>query len=491
MSRVPSIYQHILHHLNPDGPGLLPGGKALPDDGFVPAGRRLPPGAADGMSGQRIPLGQSNPSVTPVLEALIELSRRPSARTRRRLEKAMRTRPCIELIDPLLEAIRTDPRMDAVALYPEVRRLLVDTHWREVVKLCIGILGLYQQEEDTYLFEVLGRHEEFTLFASVALGNTLRDPVPAWLRLVQHVQGWGKVHLVGRLCKHADRPQVRYWLLRFGCANTVDENLLAHQIATSCRLHEALAEPDPDTALLEGARHIISGLLQLGPAPGMEAYEHGAQACLLWIRAMEDRAARLQEFLTISDLLQWLNRPDHDWPEEIRTEIRSRAESVLRREKWIWLAEERLLHTDPDEAWAARETARRLNLPVFDRLLPALKENPGDTALWTYLAARASEAEMERLISLSQEADEEAVRSLLRALRRFEGVGTSLILRRLRSPQAADRMLALDVLGRWPVAKVSPEVALTVMSLAREDPEGVVRKSARGVLKGWKMPGPA
>lgn len=485
-----SIYEHIRSHLSADGVGLRPGGDGLPDDGFTPDGAvRQAPGAGDSLSNQRIFLRARVEETESIVVALGELSRRPSVKTRRHLEAVMRGRRCIRVIDPLLEAVRGDSRIHQATLYPELRRLLLETHWREVAKLCIALLGLYRQSGDVEVLRTFGRHEEFTLFAAVALGSILADPVPAWLEMAQAVRGWGKVHLVGRLVKHADRPEVRYWLLRHGCANTVDDNLLAHSIAASCGLDQALDRPVVDSELLDGARHIINGLVDAGAAPGLDAYEQGGAACLLWVRALDGRAFRLSEFLTVSNLLQWIEDADHTWPADLATEVREWLVRILRDPRWPALALEHLEHPDPAESWRAREAARRLDLRVFDRLLPRLMEVPGDVALWAFLVAGADRAEMERLLSVPLPPGGEVLAVLLRALRRFPGVGAHIIQTGLADAQAACRLMALDVLGRWPVSGVLPELALQVMDLTRDDPLGVVRKSARGVLKGWKMTG--
>ncbi|MFZ5827584.1 MAG: hypothetical protein ACOY94_25050 [Bacillota bacterium] len=486
---ISSIYEHIRAHLRVDGPGLLPGGDSLPDDGFTPDARRLAPGAADSLTNQPVFLQPRVEDVSGIVEALVELSLRPTARSRRQLEVLVRGRRCIRLIDPLLSAVRDDERIHQATLYPELRRLLVVTHWREVAKLCIALLGLYRQEADLDLLRTFGRHEEFTLFAAVAMGNILVDPVPVWLALAQQVKSWGKVHLVERLVKHADREDVRAWLLRYGCANTVDDNLLAYSIAAHCRLDQALDVPTPDDALLEGARRILNGLVEAGPAPGLDSYEQGPLASLRWVRAVESRASRLCEFLTVSNLLQWVEEPDHPWPTDIVSELRARAMRILRDPRWPDLALSHLEHPDQSEAWVAREAARRLNQPVFDRLLPRLMAEPSDIALWAYLSAAANRREMERLLQLPLPPDGDVRSILLRALRRFPGLGAQVIQAGLADDQAACRLLALDVLGRWPVYCVLPELALRVMDLTRDYPLGVVRKSARGVLKGWKMPG--
>ncbi len=486
---VASIYEHIRSHLPAEGPGLLPGGEALPDVGFIPGGERLAPGAADSMANQPIFLQPKTEEIDSVLAALIDLSRKPTLRSRRQVEAVVRHRRCIHMIDALVEAVQRDDRIHPATLYTELRSLIVTTHWREVAKLCIALLGLYRQPADEALLTIFGRHEEFTLYVTVALGSILPDPVPAWLDLAKQLDGWGKIHLVGRLVKHADRPDVRGWLLRHGCATRVDDNLVALPIATQCRLHEALSVPNPDPALLEGARRILNGLMEPGPAPGLDAYEFGPEACLHWVRRMDGRTSRLPQFLTLSNLLQLMEEPEHFWPTAIASEVRERVRRMIRDERWPALALAQVSDPDPTTAWIAREAARRLELPVFDLLIPQLEAEPDNVALWAYLATGAGRGELERLLALPLPPGGDVLSVLLRTLRRFPGMGATVIQRGLADDQAACRLLALDVLGRWPVYCVLPDLALRVMDLTRDDPLGVVRKAARSVLQGWKMPG--
>ena len=49
----------------------------------------------------------------------------------------------------------------------------------------------FRQPDDADLFRVIGRHEEFTLYAAVALAIVTDDPLGEWLALLPHVQAGG------------------------------------------------------------------------------------------------------------------------------------------------------------------------------------------------------------------------------------------------------------------------------------------------------------
>ncbi len=100
----------------------------------------------------------------------------------------------------------------------------------------------------------LARHGEFSLFAAVAAGNLLEDPVDVWWEMARSVHGWGKVQLVERLCRRAeDRPDLQDWLLRQGCVNDILPEYRAFACATGGRLIEALSADQVDDGLRERA----------------------------------------------------------------------------------------------------------------------------------------------------------------------------------------------------------------------------------------------
>lgn len=488
MQRVASIYQHILQHLDPHGSGLLPQGELLPDEGFVSEPRRYPPGARDQV-GRRLLSVPGDVELPPIMEALERLCQRPGKQSRRRLEATLRTRRCIDLVDPLLKAVRQSSAIVPDVLYAEIRHLLVETHWREAVKWAIALMGMYRREADAPLLETLAQHGEFTFFAVVALGHTLPDPLPVFLRLLRQVKGWGRVHVVRRLLDQTLHPDVRTALILHGVTGTTEDIYLAPLVAERCRLHETLRARSVPEEVLHAARALLSAMFLPGPAPVLARYEHGAEAAALWLRHVSEREPYLPCFLTASQLALWAEQPTCPWGREEASEVASLARSYLDLPVWTELAQACLAHPDRGEARAAREVARRLNLPVFDQLLPALEHDPTDTALWQYLTTGATQDQMERLLKAVRPPAGEVLTTLLVGLRRFPGIGGALLISGLQSGAPLHRLQALDVLGRWPAAMVPAELAFLVLRLSQEDEQGVVRKAAGVVYRAWKKPG--
>jgi len=202
-------------------------------------------------------------------------------------------------------------------LRPHARWLVRAARHREPLKLGILLLGLSGAEDDLSGVEgdlenlfVVARHDEFTLFAAIAIGKLLEDPTDVWLALAEEVHGWGKIHLVERLCnKVEDRPDLRAWLLRRGCANGVMPEYLAYDCAVSGRLLEALSEDEPEDELLDGACLIIRSMLNGGPAADIDSYTDGAPAVRSLLGHLEGRCDSLQHLDVVGAIVDWM-----EWP---------------------------------------------------------------------------------------------------------------------------------------------------------------------------------
>ena len=83
---------------------------------------------------------------------------------------------------------------------------------RDAVKFGLALLGLVNPP-DTKTLLLLGAHDEFTLYAAVALGNWSEGERDVF-DLAQRVHGWGRVQAVQRLAGTNDAEIKRWMLLR-------------------------------------------------------------------------------------------------------------------------------------------------------------------------------------------------------------------------------------------------------------------------------------
>src|SRR5262245_40823612 len=158
------------------------------------------PGALDGIATHHMGTPDENPAVATV-DALAKLVRANTDAARTRLYRLYLETTLAPHADAVVEEIVRRQSFTREAVRPHARWLLQNAAHREPFKLGILLLGLSGTPEDLDDLRNAARHDEFTLFAAVAVGNLLGDPVDTWWEMARGVHGWGKVQLVGHLCR--------------------------------------------------------------------------------------------------------------------------------------------------------------------------------------------------------------------------------------------------------------------------------------------------
>ena len=216
--------------------------------------------------------------------------------------------PVVTYADRLLERLAHIHRDD---LLPHARWLVSEAAHREPLKLGMLLLGLSGRHDDLVDLRALARHDELTLFALKATELLCDDPTDLWWEIARKARGWGRVHAVKRLSEVVyDRPDVRAWLIRYGCWNTVAPDHLAWICADAGDLVSVLERSLVDRATLEGASLILGTLARTSYDGDMDAYEDGAEATLLFLEHVEARSD-LEAFVpTLQALIRWVSWPD-------------------------------------------------------------------------------------------------------------------------------------------------------------------------------------
>lgn len=192
----PSLYEHIRRHLQPDGVGLAPEGETLPDEEEKDDSElQWSAGALDGTMGHHFGAGEDPENIEQTLSALRAVLNRAETARFRDLYEWLRQGRAVGLADPLLEALRESHASQPLDRLRDLARwLATQAPDREPVKIGMAILGLFgEEDEDRDLFLTLGRHEELTLFAAVALANRRQAPDEALWDLARGVTGWGRI----------------------------------------------------------------------------------------------------------------------------------------------------------------------------------------------------------------------------------------------------------------------------------------------------------
>src|SRR5690554_2125307 len=127
----------------------------------------------------------------------------------------------IGIIDDFLQVVVNDSLPIEPYLFNYAKDLTTKTDKRNAVKFGIAILGLCQNKSVLNDIKILGLHDEFTVYSTIAIAN-LSDNVENDLwELAQKVDGWGKIQLVDRLARPELREPIKDWLILDGYKNSI------------------------------------------------------------------------------------------------------------------------------------------------------------------------------------------------------------------------------------------------------------------------------
>ena len=408
--RHPSIYEHIKAHIRTNQKGLAEGGQTLPDDEQIAAGSRVRwvAGAMDGVSTHHMG-GKDTDHASQLLKLVQEYSTSPTARNKAKVYEFLVKNRVVSLIDPFLEALREATGVKYERVYDLARSFATEAPDREPVKFGIALLGLFGQEQDIDIFRTMGRHEDFTLFCAVALGNSSEDGERELWELAKHVNGWGRIHLVERLAKTED-PEVKNWLLRDGYKNSVLYEYLAYPCAVGGGLLAALEGGEVDDELLLSAAEIIQALIVGGPAQNMDDYEDGASVAQLFLNQMETGRSALGEFLAVTAIraflsnqqADWQARSNRGWTHEKREEMERQCSQIIKQPQWRDRVRTGLRSEDEGEFSNADRAATVLQIGTWPFHWDRLKKQPLQSGRWYSVMRDCNESRIADVVALAE-----------------------------------------------------------------------------------------
>src|SRR5258708_7972517 len=503
----PSLYLHIRDN---------PSQNDLPDEIKEPGAVRWAPGALDGVMGHHMGGGEAelNARCKKLMNALEVLLLLPTDDSLRARDETANAESLLSMADAFLKMLSETFRLSWQTQIAQVGRCFAaGAARREAVKFGILLLGMAGgSNDDLQLLRTLATHDEFTLFAAVALTRLVEDPEQALFEIAKKVHGWGRIQIVERL-DGTENPEIQAWMLREGFRNSVRDNYLALICATSGRLHEALRAAIIDRELLDGAGGLMAGLLDMGPAPGMDDYEHAPQAIQSWLGHVACAGTLdLQHFLNVqavSDFLHeddtsWEPRFTRGWTRELRDKLRLHCRQLLRAEAWRPRMEEGLRSADPHQFYLAAEMARNLGIDTWAEHFAQVKAAPLTSNCWFRLMQQTDADRIDNVIPLvnnslplaeiaSGPANDmglgpgyEAHRvldSVLQDLSRFPGRGWPLIRTGLQSPVVRNRNMAVRAFEAWERDTWPAEAQSVLATACEKEPDSKLRGNLRKLLQ--------
>lgn len=473
----PSIYEHIEANLDSTSNELSIDADKLPDEERINdgSGIRWASGAMDGVLGHHA--GGDESSADEFVRIIQKYCLAPTAQNKLQLYRFVLDNDVLHQIDAILSRLSDLDTLNHERLYELAMSFLKDSPDREPVKLGAAILGMYRVPENEPLFQLLGRHDEFTLYAAVALANISDDPDMALWELAKNVHGWGRVQVVERLAG-TEIESIKDWMVREGFRNNVMYEYLAFTCATTGELMAKLSEEVVDRELLTAAGELIHALIMGGPAEGMEEYLDGALATEMYLQHMQSMAETCQDFVELQTILsfvgdesiKWDEFKDEFWSEERRSSIQMMCQEILAREDWKEKAEAGLNSKSDVEFFYANQVASSLVLPTWSIHWNRLKAEPKNSGRWFDVMKLCNRDRIDQVIEYAESVldldsiavgpgeafgmgpgweSHQCLDFILQELDTYPGKGGRLIEAALQSEVIRHRNQAIQVLDRW------------------------------------------
>lgn len=501
-----SIYQFLL---NKDPEDI----ESLPDDAEwnQHSEMKWASGALDGVISHHGALDNID-KAGEVLDLIYQAVKNPSKQHIQCLYNLLKDGAILEFIDPLIEKLSEYENFPHQNLQQLVYWLATESPDRALVKFAIAILGIYPEPKQTELLMTFGAHEEFTLFAVVALRNSLppEEIEASLLLLAKKLTGWGKIHTVEILAQNPS-IETQKWLLRKGYQNSIMYEYLAYTCATAGELLAALTPEKIDHPLLLSTGEIIEALICGGPAEDMSNYADGALVCSRYLDHLlqQSELTDLAIYNTVASIRDYLETQDNaasdtsdqTWDNALREKIKTQADQILNKTHWLTLAEQGLTEVDEGKFWKATIVYKHLGKdiwPIYYERQKVQKNNQ-----WYFLTQTDDPERIKQVIALAKEQYDFAkiatgptlelgigpdfkihgiLDTIVQNLNRFPGIGGDLILLGLQNPTIRNRNMALKALESWEKT-FWPENAIQVLNKAlRDEPDIDVKKRLQAIL---------
>lgn len=388
-------------------------------------------------------------------------------------------------------------------LYEWTNFLILESPDRGAVKIGIALAGVIGYSNFIEDIKILGKHEEFTLYASVAIMNLSENPEFDLWELAKTVHGWGRIHLVERLA-HTKNLAIKEWILREGYKNNIMYEYLALIAAETGELHVALNNDEVDNDLLISASEIINALIAEGPCAGISAYEHGYSVITRYLELSMQQPKNIEFILTynqINNYIESLELNDFEleqgWNDETLKAVRSILSNCLKDDSWKNYILSLINTDDREEFWKVNQAAKIYSLDMKNVHWKKVMEDPYDSSRWYQLiesygdnidndlleyarsilplSEMCSGAQNEMGLG-SEYRNFSILMFILQALRNKKGLGKDFVLFGLKSPVINNRNMAINVIESWPKHLVDKQLFDEINLAINSETDNEVKK---------------
>lgn len=423
----------------------------------------------------------------------------------------------IRIIDKFLQIIVHDSLPIEPFLFPFAKNLTTKTDKRNAVKFGIAILGLCQNKSVLNDLKILGLHDEFTVYVTIAIINLSDDPVSDLWDMAKKVEGWGKIQLVDRLATMELNQRIKEWLILDGYKNNIMHEYLALTCATHGLLHEKLEGEKIDKKLFKSSADIILALISPdGPTQGISGYIYASSVIENFIRHARLYTSDISDFITLHKIKDFLSGLQNDieehkqnaWNQDIISNCLIEIVEILNSRDWKELTQEGLKSKDQVTYREAKQSAEKLGIDLWETVWTKLQEDPIDHCAWYDATYYGKPEQADQIIDFALKhlpLDEFATGpkdsmgigpsysrfmcfdTVITYLENYPQRGEEIILAGLKSPITRNRNMTINVLNKWKRENWSTEIVKEIESLREIEPNQNTRENIQRLLNGQEL----
>jgi hypothetical protein len=389
------------------------------------------------------------------------------------IEEIITKTGALSVVDPIHNGIRESrDDMDLQKLIEFGFDLAKTSNDVNLVKLGISLLGLFELGTNESVLDVvktLALYDEMTLYSAVAASRWSNgNDVVFWI--AKRVGGWGKIQAVERL--KPETGEIREWILRDGCSNSVMDAYLGLTCAEKGDLINALRKDVIDDELFDSVSVIIDALLDEGPVDGISKYDHAEEALTLYIGYAKRKAFNIKHLWHVLNIRTFVE----DSELSNKDDILARCDEIMNNPDWIVKIKDAIERRDDKDFFYACNSALRMDVDITSLLLSAIKEKPVEYCsyaqrLFSDQSIAAALIDIyESVLPLREMAsgmgdyffsdilrkEHGCLDFILPALAEYPLQGIKLIKTGLNSPVVRERNMACRALSGWVKTQVKP-----------------------------------
>lgn len=423
----------------------------------------------------------------------------------------------IDVIDELLNTIISDSSFHNLHLYSFAKSLATETNKRNAVKFGIALLGICQDESAIDDIKILGTHDEFTVYSTVAIMNLSSHPVEDLWELGRKVDGWGKIQLVERLSEMDLKQEIRDWLVMDGYKNDIMNEYLALTCAIHGQLDSKLACQQIDDKLFKSASELIVALIHGdGSSDNIANYPQAASVIKDFLYHARLHTKNIADFITLHTVKDYLTKL-HDaveeqhhngWDQDLISDCLIDIVEILKSIDWKPQIHDGLKSQDKQTYWDAKQAAEISGIDLWNTVWERLCNNPLESSTWYDVTHYARPEHTNQIIdfalihlpldecaqgpkdSLGFGKDYDKYMSLdyvITYLENYPQKGEKIIITGLQSPVTRNRNMALKVLNKWKKENWSANINAAVLQLKETEANSNTRNNIDKLLNGQEL----